>query len=129
MEKQEIYDKVCAHLAQQKTRSRGVMEDGRMDCAYRMPDGRRCAIGALIPDSMYVPEMDNPSDGESSTVGPLFHRYPEVAAYIGHPELCRALQAAHDFSEDVYHVRRELVGAAQAFDLTPGAEQAITEWS
>lgn len=28
-------------------------------CAYRSPDGRACAVGCLIPDADYTPEIEN----------------------------------------------------------------------
>ena len=50
---QSVYDKVCAHLAAQKTRSMNAN-----GCAYRGALGRSCAVGCLIPDEIYDPDMD-----------------------------------------------------------------------
>jgi hypothetical protein len=54
MTRQEIFDKVAKHLLTQN--SKAVDADSR--CQYKMPDGRRCAIGCLIPDELYDPEME-----------------------------------------------------------------------
>jgi hypothetical protein len=55
MAKQEVFDKVAAHLLTQKARAFRIAEicpTGRNEeiCQYRAPDGKRCAIGCLIPD-------------------------------------------------------------------------------
>lgn len=49
MTAQEIYDKVCAHLAQQKVRAY-VRKDGIVPgrCVYKGEDGKMCAVGCLI---------------------------------------------------------------------------------
>lgn len=45
---QEMYDKAKAQVAEF-----GQSSDERGNCRYRMPDGRRCAVGVLIPDEFY----------------------------------------------------------------------------
>lgn len=52
--KQEIYDKVKAHLLAQ---GGPAMNDGT--CVYRSPDGKKCAVGCLITDEAYTPEIEN----------------------------------------------------------------------
>lgn len=50
---QELFDVVAAHL------SKGVQAiDEGGSCCYRTPDGRKCAIGCLIPDERYDPSME-----------------------------------------------------------------------
>jgi len=53
MDKQAIFDQVKHHLLAQNALA---LDDD--DCVYRAPDGRRCAIGALIPDDLYHEEME-----------------------------------------------------------------------
>jgi len=48
MNKREVFETVKAHLLTQPHRS---IEDGV--CAYRGPNGEKCAIGVLIPDEAY----------------------------------------------------------------------------
>lgn len=57
MTAQEVFDAVATHLLTQNARS--VTEDSPGTCLYRGPEGRKCAIGALIPDSLYRPEIEN----------------------------------------------------------------------
>ena len=47
---QEVYDSIVYPLLAQNARATG--EDG-VRCLYRAPDGRRCAIGWIMPDSVY----------------------------------------------------------------------------
>jgi len=51
--KKQIYDKVAKHLLSQRARS---MTGGR--CVYRNPQGLKCAIGCLIPDSDYTKDIE-----------------------------------------------------------------------
>lgn len=45
---QETYTKVRTHLLAQNKQARGPM-----GCAYRAPDGCKCAVGCLIDDEHY----------------------------------------------------------------------------
>jgi len=129
MDEQVIYDKVCAHLAQQKTKSK---VDGADVCCYRTPDGKRCAIGCLIPDEMYRPEMEIDIHGKpGASVFRLMDVSADFRALIGIENLmlCTHLQRAHDFSNSPRRLKRRLLELAEIFGLTPGVEQAITEWS
>ena len=56
MSRQEMYDLMMAHLRNQKVRS-----ETKSGCMYRGPNGLKCAIGALIPDSMYNEKMEGRS--------------------------------------------------------------------
>jgi hypothetical protein len=55
LNKQEAFDKAARGIILQGGPSR---EDGSACCLYRGPDGRRCAIGHLIPDELYDPDME-----------------------------------------------------------------------
>lgn len=57
MDDQEIFDTVAEHLFRQGTRSY-AMDRG---CLYRGPDGTKCAVGCLIQDDDYTPNMENKS--------------------------------------------------------------------
>lgn len=61
MTKQEIYDKVKNHLLTQNKKSAKAAKFGEEDsfqCQYRH-EGLKCAIGCLIPDELYKPEMES----------------------------------------------------------------------
>lgn len=52
--KQEIYNRVKAHLLAQG----GPAMEGKA-CAYRAGDGKMCAVGCLITEEAYTPEIEN----------------------------------------------------------------------
>lgn len=55
MKRQEVFDKVAAHLLTQKARavySSKILSISNR-CSYRAENGLKCAIGALIPDYLY----------------------------------------------------------------------------
>ena len=89
MTRQEIFDKVVAHFAVQRE---AAAEYGV--CMYRTPDGRKCAIGALIPDDAYSQRL------EDKSVGTLSREFPGImrASGLSDGDLCFlfALQDAHD---------------------------------
>lgn len=53
--KQQEFDAVVAHLYKQGRPAQ--REDG--GCMYRTEDGGMCAVGCRIPDSQYIPAMEN----------------------------------------------------------------------
>lgn len=87
---QEIFDTVVRHLAQQghKALRRGVVDNA---CAYRAPDGSKCAVGCLIPDDLYRFDFE----GENAWVvaRELEHELPWLKA---HGDLLGFLQSVHD---------------------------------
>lgn len=89
MTRQEIFDKVVAHFAVQ----REVAAEYGM-CMYRTPDGRKCAIGALIPDEVYSQRL------EDKSVDTLFLEFPDIMRASGLSDddsrFLFALQHAHD---------------------------------
>lgn len=64
MNNQEIYTKVRNHLLHQ---GRQAKEAGM--CKYRTDEGLTCAVGCLIPESMYNPEIEDVSAGMVVWVG------------------------------------------------------------
>lgn len=53
---QQIFDKVYVHLLTQNARS--ADESG---CLYKNPAGLKCAVGCLIPDEFYDPDIEGAS--------------------------------------------------------------------
>lgn len=51
---QEIFDRVYKHLMSQGKRA----YDASGGCAYRGTHGTRCAVGCLIPDAVYTPDIE-----------------------------------------------------------------------
>lgn len=92
---QQTFDVVAIHLLKQGEKSvlRWNPEARTMvKCAYRGDEGRKCAAGVLIPDSLYNAEWNTVSIGALP---------PEVRAALGwdNTELFRLvcqLQSVHD---------------------------------
>lgn len=55
MTNREAFDTVKTHLLTQMEKSRGELGD---TCMYRGTNGRKCAIGCLIPDNEYHPSLE-----------------------------------------------------------------------
>jgi hypothetical protein len=55
---QQIFNKVAKHLLKQNKQS--LLAFGSV-CAYKNPDGLKCAIGCLIPNQLYSPGMEEKS--------------------------------------------------------------------
>jgi len=92
MTKQEFYDKICAHLVKQGCRSMG---EGPLStaCLYRGANGRKCAIGAVIPDDIYTEEMDAAAD---TGIRYVIEEFPQLKPFIPDVRLASFLQGAHD---------------------------------
>jgi len=94
MTQQDIFDIVAAHLWTQGKQSK----EGK-DCLYRSSTGLSCAIGCLIPDAEYKPEME--TQGVFSIVDPKEPSiysptiYALYSTKLNDTLLC-ALQTLHD---------------------------------
>lgn len=64
MNRQEVFNEVFEKLSTQGRKSKAHVEGYFSDlhlvlgCAYRSPNGDKCAIGHLIPDSLYSEEIE-----------------------------------------------------------------------
>ena len=105
---QQVFTQVALHLL---TQGKVSYADGDVDsgCAYRGPDGLRCAAGCLIADSEYLAD---PMEGLN------WSRLVQLdVAPMAHQALIVALQGIHDdaFPDDW---RAALEGCARQFGLT-----------
>lgn len=124
MTRQEIFEKVVAHFAAQ----RAVAIDDYGNCRYRTGDGRKCAVGALIPDDAYSPNFENKS------AEALFVNYPEMMRSAGltpgGPAFLMALQSAHDGAMQGVKVltslSKRLAEVAADYKLDPSCFAALT---
>lgn len=93
--RQEIFDISATHLLSQGVKSVTV-NYGRATtaCLYRGPGELQCAIGVLIPDTLYQPGM------EEQTIQSMFVLFPREMASSGlnveDEDLLRDLQIIHD---------------------------------
>jgi len=86
-------------------------------CRYRGPNGTKCAIGCLIPDSEYVPQMEN-------LIVPQLERdgYVQFES-VQLRELCDRAQSIHDGYTDSCgdfgaYIRRRFTELAHTYSLT-----------
>lgn len=93
MNAQEIFDAVLQHARRQKVPA----ENADRVCQYRAPDGKRCFIGALIPDELYTPKI------EGLEIHDVLRRFPRIREFFGIDEqqmttltLLSRLQRIHD---------------------------------
>ena len=56
---QQVFYKVVTALRLQGAKSLLNPDNGSLACAYRSPDGKKCAAGHIIPDELYSPEMES----------------------------------------------------------------------
>lgn len=91
MTAQEIFDKSAVGLLTQKAKSYLVNPDGHesMVCAYRGANGKKCAAGFCIEDSLYTESM------EKNTITGVIQQFglKELAV---HEVLLSTLQSIHD---------------------------------
>lgn len=104
---QQVFDVVANHLI-----SQGRKSELHGGCAYRGEDGTKCAIGCLIPDKLYDPEI------EGKRVGELFreHEWPKNLLGDIDMSLLIRLQHVHD-TRDPDEWGKELVLVANYYGL------------
>lgn len=113
MDRQAVYDYVKAHLLKQNREARGP----NGVCAYRDAEGRKCAIGALIPDWAYKAEI------EGEPVELIAWKHPEFSFVLGVESekdtyFLGALQRVHDaYAPKVWPI--ELGVVARQWGLKP----------
>jgi len=113
MTDQELFDRVATHLLMQGRRAmRGGM--GSDYCAYRSPDGLTCAIGCLIPDERYDPELEGQSATSYAVLNAagLTGEQARLASVLQHIHDDPSVEAVEGWASDL----REL---AIRFDLNP----------
>lgn len=94
MTPQEIYNTVVSHLLAQGEPAR-IVDNTGAQCMYRTPDGKKCAIGVLIPDADYDPAMEG-----LPVLQLLDLAIDSLAPYREHVGLLQGLQRAHDTWND-----------------------------
>jgi hypothetical protein len=102
MTPQEVYDTVRDHLLTQNARSMN-----NAVCVYRSPNGLKCAIGCLIRDDEYFPEME----GE-------YIMNLGINRFYDHEFLLDDLRELHD-NHDPSEWKRMLIGIAYDHGLEP----------
>lgn len=91
MTNQEAFNKVWDHFVVKKN---GPSVDGSGTCKYRGRNGTKCAIGVLIPDEAYEPQMDY-GGLKLERIISMYPKFREALKGVGRDFLCD-LQATHD---------------------------------
>lgn len=119
MTDRELFDFVVNHLVSQGCPSKQAF--GK-NCAYRGPQGRKCAVGCLINDDNYRPSLEG-------KVALHRHVVEALTNSVGSFDfaLCSALQTAHDQhnSEPMSEWRARLVESLGAI----AREFGFSDWS
>lgn len=127
MSNQQIFDKACTHLAQQKRSTWSI--DGQ--CVYLSPEGLKCTVGCLMSPQQL--EEYGSYEGYVS----LLEEHAREAGDLVMSDFLRdnrpileALQKAHDADKcDVVEMSVRLTAVARTFDLDSGAVAQIEEWN
>ncbi len=110
MTAQEMFNLSAKHLLTQKVRS--VFGVSSL-CAYRSGDGKMCAFGIFIPDSVYKPEMEGKA-ASAELIWDATHLPDELMS------LARDLQFCHDETMPEFWKER-LAKIASNYRLNSGA--------
>jgi hypothetical protein len=86
MSKQRIFNRVYKHLLTQKERA---YDEKYGACSYLDSEGRKCAVGCLIPDG-------HPGQKFRGGVEMLFWKYPDIKKKLGNEVFLSTLQDIHD---------------------------------
>lgn len=106
----EYFSRPGAKLARDKNPSPFL----NFDCKYRTPDGRKCAVGCLIPDELYNSRIEEKDVDDLLQIDEMSKLFAHVDRFF----LKRA-QSAHDSNTtvDAADFVRNLDQIAEAFRL------------
>lgn len=124
------FDQVVTGLAAQGFQRSGVEVDDEFRCRYRDEEGRRCAVGQLLPDELCPPEIENhmvialPAAQKDHLLGDLGGLDGDELRYERERRLnfLRDLQYAHDDGTTPEAMRVRLLALAMRWDLNLSPE-------
>lgn len=135
MSKQEIFDKVSAHLLKQNTKSRLPAEyfsattaasmSVASACAYRGVNGTMCAAGCLIKDEFYTKALEGHSVNDQSVQTALTSSgVDNDGAWKGmisfNMTFIRELQLVHDsYEPHEWHDHLEILAKCHSLHFNP----------
>jgi hypothetical protein len=130
---QEIFDTVARHLfkqghpaiAMRRYKAEDFATEPKEECVYRAPNGDKCAAGVIIPDDLYVPEMEGKAI--YAALNECSHTPPRWM--IDNLPLMEALQEVHDappnWKTDA-KMKHELWEVADRFGLDPAVLDGLS---
>ena len=110
---QEIFNRVVIHLRKQGERSRGSVSG---KCVYHAPDGKKCAVGVLINEAYWSPQIEGVGVHIYRVKNAVAKSLGTYAAALPIPML-RYLQGVHDHTP-VGEWESEFREAAILYSLT-----------
>lgn len=117
MDNQQAFNTVVQHLRTQGAPSETYNpKSGGNLCVYRHPDGvRRCAVGVLIPDEYYTPQMENKAVGtlQLNGLAPFLRGISSdmlVDLQDAHDWTCSTVEEWRQYMEEKYIVIAERFG-------------------
>lgn len=120
MTRQQIFNTAYHGLAAQgfaQSSKPSEYHGGQNQCLYRGPNGKRCALGYCIPDSIYNPEFDGK---DQSSIRALMGR--KALGNLFNPadvQFLVDLQYAHDTAPvSPAHIKQRIEDVAIKYDLT-----------
>lgn len=108
---QDIFTQGLNHLRIQRAPAKAP--NGH--CLYRAPNGHKCLIGALIPDDLYTPDMEELAPDEVP-----INADPAIPNHI----LIELQFLVHDHASGMRDFMREVEYQAQLFAKNYGLEYA-----
>jgi hypothetical protein len=109
---QELYDAAYKGLASQNF-ERSVDQTGQ--CSYRTNNGKKCAIGWLIPDELYSPDFEGCNLDDAAVLAAV---RPAVVDGSEEYKMLFALQSGHDAAYDKGEMKSSLAFVAEYWKLT-----------
>ncbi|MCH7759842.1 hypothetical protein IIA15_00350 [candidate division TA06 bacterium] len=113
---QETFNKIRDHLLKQNYKSKAVFQDSVL-CAFRDGNGRSCAIGCLIPDKKYRPELEY-SVVHDRKIMDILETVIEMGKSLTAINFLEDCQDIHD-KHDPCDWQDELGNVALAYNLAP----------
>lgn len=103
METQTIFTQVVQHLARQRVAA--AHPSG--NCQYRTPDGKRCAVGYLVPEWYYNETLEGNTPRDREVANALTWAHGEFTNQQW--EMLQELQLLHDREVDMLSYAQDLL--------------------
>lgn len=94
-----VFEQISTHLLTQNAKSIDGKDDTNQNCMYRSYEGLKCAVGCVITDAEYTPDIEGTSVIEEGVLGRVSRSLGFVLTEADE-DLLRRLQIVHD-SHDV----------------------------
>lgn len=118
---QQIFDTVATHLLQQGRKAVIRNSEKSESCRYRTPEGLKCAVGCLIEDEEYQPEMEGRGVHTLAGLGLLPSR---LSPFV---DLLKALQRIHDYRTNAPSFKASVVNQMKRLAPEHGLDTSVLD--